>query len=469
MNNDAKKIIIVLFLVCIAFPLLIILGFVTINVASNIEKNNYDEFEKNISIVIQKVKNIKQNNEQYLGVTLGTGNNEIKYQKEIKEIIELYGIDITDNDYYILSNGDKIIMGISSLKDVYVVNYNNGLVFDLNPITHNGLKYYTSYDLYRSFNNLYAYDLPIIPIGFKYIEGNWNSGYVIADNYDNEFVWIPVGILNKENPSNAFKAYYAMKSIKNVDSEEYSKIITSINKYGGYYIARYEMSLQGATAESSIGTKNVLQSKKGVMPVTQLSFSTSNEEGVRVRGYNEEGKSVISTEAKGALELANKMAYDYNWVEYGTYSTIMYAEHYDTAVYIADQLGLFNSKTVNNLNSITEDSTNTGNYMNSSFKYLKNEILVEKNIDKGILLPTGSILYLSNMNVISNMNNLFNIYDLSGNVAEWVIQGIENEYRYVRGGSYVSSGKNTNISEYVKEYENFSSASIGMRVVLYMN
>ena len=39
------------------------------------------------------------------------------------------------------------------------------------------------------------YKNPFVPQGFAYVTGEWNTGFVIADEFGNEFTWVPVGWL----------------------------------------------------------------------------------------------------------------------------------------------------------------------------------------------------------------------------------------------------------------------------------
>lgn len=80
---------------------------------------------------------------------------------------------------------------------------------------------------------------PYIPLGFKHIAGDVNSGFVIQEiDRKDEFVWIPVeNIINFERIIYDNANNYA--SLNDV-GEGYSKIYDSVKKYGGFYIARYE-------------------------------------------------------------------------------------------------------------------------------------------------------------------------------------------------------------------------------------
>lgn len=108
---------------------------------------------------------------------------------------------------------------------------------------------------------------PPIPEGYYYVEGKWYNGYVIERFSDNsQFVWIPVEIL-PENGTRQEGTYFVKKAKQICDvkfgkrdfgqwKNKYNEFfeyfdprtmdfinqIQSVNKYGGFYISRYNIS-----------------------------------------------------------------------------------------------------------------------------------------------------------------------------------------------------------------------------------
>ena len=460
-----SKIIPIIIIIVIIILLILGVGF-AIKLKEQMDLSKYTEFQNNVTAVIEKIHQINDEGSQRLGLDVSNTQLNETYFQQIQEIKNLFNIDINTNGYVYLDANHKHFLQLDEIEGTYIINYDEGIVFCLDMITYKNVKYFTTYDLQKRLLNDYSYDFPIIPKGFEHILGNWDTGYVIQDEFKNEFVWIPVGMLNK-NTTEAFKQYY--RQVKDIESntEEYKKIIESINKYGGFYVARYEASLKGATDKSSIGTSNVLQSARNVIPISQVSFTIPNTEDVG-RGYNAEGKSVEIGERKGAVELANSMAYDYKWNEQGISTCLMYGEHYDTILYIINKLNLLSDKQNNDLNPIVEDSSLWGNYINSEFRYEKNNQLVLKQKNQGILLPTGTDIYKLDEDVVSNANKVFNIYDLAGNLLEWTIDTYRDDI-IIRGGCYVSNGKLNNVSEYIPQNIQYCSGELGIRVVMYID
>lgn len=101
------------------------------------------------------------------------------------------------------------------------------------------------------------YKNPPIPAGYRHIKGEWDTGFVIGQCRDarfdsvSEFVWIPVcvlaadGTLNGSEYNVQFGARdygYSGQPSRNVP-EELQKQAESVEKYGGFYISRYPMSM----------------------------------------------------------------------------------------------------------------------------------------------------------------------------------------------------------------------------------
>lgn len=88
---------------------------------------------------------------------------------------------------------------------------------------------------------------PYIPESFEYVEGRWNTGFVIQDENKNQFVWIPcTNITNNEKipilKKRDFSSTSFIKSSLCYDDAEYLKeFLTSALKNGGFYISRFEI------------------------------------------------------------------------------------------------------------------------------------------------------------------------------------------------------------------------------------
>ena len=95
----------------------------------------------------------------------------------------------------------------------------------------------------------------------------------------------PVFLNNATYGDNNNTIGLTQESLKN----DYNAMATSVEKNGGFYIGRYETSLEGATA-TQVGTGNV-QSKGGVLPNSAADTETSTWYGL----YRKQNKTYTGT------------------------------------------------------------------------------------------------------------------------------------------------------------------------------
>ena len=231
-----------------------------------------------------------------------------------------------------------------------------------------------------------------IPKGFKYVTGTKETGTVIKDSLDNEFVWIPA------TETNYVKESSFPGATPTGDDTLLPKDITDeaadVKKYGGFYIGRYEAGIPtGDTSPSN--TTGVPVSKQGATVWTNITYDNAKASA----------ESMISNDYVQTGLLTGK-AWD------------------RTCHWIEDYI-----KTLNANSSLTK-SQYYGNYDNSTFKYINssNEE-VEKLVNSSEKIPAGSTEYTKTKN----------IYDLAGNVWEWTAEAY-NTNRIPRGGDYLVSG-----------------------------
>lgn len=105
----------------------------------------------------------------------------------------------------------------------------------------------------RHVNRLYMN--PKIPEGYRYLEGKWDDGFVIERISDgSQFVWVPVGFLDANgtqdeglhynlkfgrrlsNPDTVFSKAEFHETVPN-------KIVKQIEKYEGFYVSKYYVSV----------------------------------------------------------------------------------------------------------------------------------------------------------------------------------------------------------------------------------
>ena len=241
-----------------------------------------------------------------------------------------------------------------------------------------------------------------IPKGFDYVTGTKDTGVVIKDqNTGNEFVWIAVDSIN------SYKKIEGDSTSLDTLPSGVSDAKTDVQKYGGFYIGRYEcgIPISDSSAKDGIGVPTI-QKDRIVWDNISYKNAKDSAEGL----YNQVSNSVISG--------------------------LMSAIDWDTScVYISDKvLSITNSRSY-------------GNYSDST---------TPANVDGyGSKKTTG----------YSEIWKVKNIYDLAGNVDEWVA-AVYNSDRGLCGGSYSDSGSRYSVTS--RRLGNRAVESIGFRIRLYI-
>lgn len=169
--------------------------------------------------------------------------------------------------------------------------------------------------------------------------------------------------------------------------KEFNNMVASVEKYGGFYIGRYE-------------TGNINQET----PVVQ------------------KGNTNISSQTwYNMYKRCKNIKGDNTNVETG----MIWGNQWDRTLMWLIETG---SKTKE---QIADDSTSWGNYINATFEYVNNSgSTATKNENSSTRIPTGSTEY-------TKANN---IYDLAGNVYDWTMEAYGTYGRVYRGGYYYYYG-----------------------------
>ena len=176
--------------------------------------------------------------------------------------------------------------------------------------------------------------------------------------------------------------------------QEFNNMIESVEKYGGFYVGRYE------TGDLS---KEAFVVKKGNTDITNQNWYSMYIKSKKLKQNNTN-------------------------IETG----IIWGSQWDRTLCWLVESGNRTKE------EICEDSKTWGNYITSSFEYINNNGNIEtKNIGSIRRIPTGSTEY-------TKANN---IYDLAGNLSEWTMESGGNSIRIGRGGYNGGS----NVSSYRHE------------------
>ena len=169
--------------------------------------------------------------------------------------------------------------------------------------------------------------------------------------------------------------------------KEFNNMVASVEKYGGFYIGRYE-------------TGNINQDtpviQKGNTNISSQTWYNMYKRCKNIKGANTN-------------------------VETG----MIWGNQWDRTLMWLIETG---SKTKE---QIADDSTSWGNYYNATFEYVNSSgSTATKNEGSSTRIPTGSAEY-------TKANN---IYDLAGNVRDWTMEAYSTYDRVFRGGYYYDFG-----------------------------
>ncbi len=268
----------------------------------------------------------------------------------------------------------------------------------------------------------------------------------------NQFVWVPVDISEFTRtewsnnaptgtvPSNYTELYSGLSESNDKTGEyaEYKAMRASVEKYGGFYIGRYEAGSETERIYSTtigMGTTNLLASVKGAFVYNNVGWGPSMTSAV--------GDVItVSTkinQGKGAVELSRNLYKDSTSVK----STLTYGVQWDAILrFIAGSE-----------HNVT-DSTSWGNYKN--------------NLDRTSVSPNSPAKTGSHENWKAK-----NIYDLAGNVDERTMETYSytsGSNRIIRGGTFNGAGDaNTSVSGRFIYYNVAAcSSDTGFRIALYL-
>ena len=280
-----------------------------------------------------------------------------------------------------------------------------------------------------------------IPEGFKVAGDSAETvqgGVVIEDKDGNQFVWVPVATI-ADYKRTAYSTQVATEEtdtatnsikIKQSSSNSYYNIEalpedekTSVERYKGFYIGRYEAGDKESTKAKTLRSSN---------DVTKTVTIKANQ-----TPYN----YVTRTQAVSLAEgFATKQGYKAKTKLVSSYA-------WDTTIAFMQKV-----------NSDYGNSSEEGNYGDTIFSYIDitgaNQTKVESS---PVLVPTGQT------------TPVCNIYDMGGNALEWSTElCLSTNYPYtLRGGSYLYS-----FALYPAGYRDVYSDDVdvrfGFRIVLFM-
>ena len=214
-----------------------------------------------------------------------------------------------------------------------------------------------------------------IPEGFKIAKGSASTvqgGVVIEDKDGNQFVWVPVATL-ADYKRTWYTEYDSFSSYSEALPEDEK---TSVERYKGFYIGRYEAGDKESTVAKTLRSSNDV-TKTVTIKANQAPYNyVTRTQAVSLS----EGFST-----KQGYKAKTKLVSSYSW---------------DTTIAL-----------IQKVNSDYGSSSGEENYYNKTFSYTDiTGASQTKSSNSPVLVPTGQT------------TPVCNIYDMGGNVFEWTTE-----------------------------------------------
>ncbi len=261
-----------------------------------------------------------------------------------------------------------------------------------------------------------------IPEGFKISKDSASTvqgGVVIEDKDGNQFVWVPV-VTIADYKRTWYTGYGSLSEYSEALPEDEK---TSVERYKGFYIGRYEAGDKENTGAKTLRSSN---------DVTKTVTIKANQ-----APYN----YVTRTQAVSLAEgFATKQGYKAKTKLVSSYA-------WDTTIAFLQKV-----------NSDYGSSSEEGNYQDTTFSYTDiTGASQTKASSSNVLIPTGQT------------TPVCNIYDMGGNVYEWTTESYSNTsipYAY-RGGYYYNYFANIPAGYRIFNSDS-ANAGNGFRLTLFM-
>ena len=279
-------------------------------------------------------------------------------------------------------------------------------------------------------------------VNWTAMDGYGSESYIDVQEKYNQFVWVPVpeindfilrdgyydGKLEKYVSGNLVKEPYNSNEVA-----EYNTMKSSVEKYGGFYIARYEAGTTEQRTNTGVGTSFKAD---GITPdvLVKRNIKVYNYVGWGSGNTNISGDITNEQEKDcgiGAVALARSLYPE--TLNKGVVSTLIYGVQWDATMNFM--------KDVENPNvpgkPYIQNSTGMGRPGSVGNTGLKDEYSVK------------------------------NIYDMAGNVTEWCME-YRSDMRSLRGGTYDNVNTNRSASSRDHNVITYCRVFYGFRIALYI-
>ena len=315
-------------------------------------------------------------------------------------------------------------------------------------------------ELARRSRNQYVW----VPISSEDFDINFKRMCYGTASYSNNLgngYWEVVLDLSTNIPANNQNAKY----VTNTTLAEVQAMYASVKEYEGFYIARYEAGID----KQRTGDDGVLETKvysvMGKIPYTYVPWTKNN---------------AINEDTNGAVQVARNI-YSSTNTNFGASSTLIYSVQWDAVMKwlldtkavssvtaLSAEYGNYKEHEISSIDSLNEGALVWDYTQNSNGAYVSSDsdtLSYPKKAGTAWALSTGALK-------ASKTNN---IYDLSGNIEEWSMEGYtfggSINHRIIRGGMFnggvAMTGKYP-ISYRSNAWPNNTSPMLGFRTSLYI-
>ena len=375
-----------------------------------------------------------------------------------QEELNKYWFEVTTNNVIVTEladtvNGVPIPKGFTASRDTYEDEVDEGLVI------YEGTAAVTSENVEtakRTRNQYVWVPVPRNEFDTKFVRKDWDDDNSVVDTEGNYYA---LGTTDKywEVTPDLELTTANLQYMTKETLDEVQKMYASVEKYGGFYVARYEAGLdekniRGNSTTGIVKTLSNVHSKMNKIPYNYIGFSNSD---------------TMNVEEGGAVEVARSLYPETN-TSYGVVSTLMYGVQWDRTLswwleaeakdIDGNVISIMSTKYGNyTSNEIAYDTFNDGaKYTITNISYIK--VTATKDGSTSWLLTTGA----------TEETRVNNIYDMAGNVNERTMEGHSASSYINRGGWYNASANNIVSDRSYGNAPGYMGIYVGFRVALYI-
>ena len=172
---------------------------------------------------------------------------------------------------------------------LYFLNKSNSNLYDEYDDLINEEKEYYDFIININYDENNKYKQPFVPDNFNYVDGEWDTGFVIEDEKGNQFVWVPCTSNEESSVPKLQKRYFSnnpLISINQCYDVNYKDFLSSALSNGGFYISRYEIGKENNNPVSKQGAllwTNITQEE--AINISEQMYNNETVNSTLINGY----------------------------------------------------------------------------------------------------------------------------------------------------------------------------------------